>query len=108
MAKELVNIFETGIYTFQMSSSSELYFQLEYVPSSKPAMISDSEESEAEVCTQKEMWTREQINDFVLKLGFLDTQGEGVSHIKHFLHINEVCLICEQAHQASLSNPNFL
>ena len=37
-----------------------------------------------------EIWNREQINDFVRKLGFLDAQREGGEQIKHFLHINEV------------------
>ena len=37
-----------------------------------------------------EGWNEEQINDFVRKLGFLDTQKEGGDKIKHFLHINEV------------------
>lgn len=39
-----------------------------------------------------ERWNSEQINDFVRKLGFLDTEKAGGEKIKHFLHINEVSL----------------
>ena len=36
-------------------------------------------------------WNSEQINDFTLKLGFLDTdKDEQGNEIKQFLHINEV------------------
>ena len=38
-------------------------------------------------------WNSEQISDFVRKLGFLDTEKEGGDKIKHFLHINEVCML---------------
>ena len=38
-------------------------------------------------------WNSEQISDFVRKLGFLDTENEGGDKIKHFLHINEVCML---------------
>ena len=45
-------------------------------------------------------WNSEQINDFVRKLGFLDTEKEGGDNIKHFLHVNEVCLcwVCDFVH----------
>ena len=37
-----------------------------------------------------ERWNSEQINDFVRKLGFLDTETKQGEAIKNFLHINEV------------------
>lgn len=42
-------------------------------------------------------WNSEQISDFVRKLGFLDTEKEGGHDIKHFLHVNEVCVcwVCD-------------
>ena len=36
-------------------------------------------------------WNHEQIGDFVCKLGFLDMEMIG-DKIKHFLHVNEVCV----------------
>ena len=36
-------------------------------------------------------WNHEQIGDFVCKLGFLDMEKIG-DNIKHFLHVNEVCV----------------
>ena len=41
----------------------------------------------------KERWSKEQIDDFVRKLAFLDAEKEGGDKIKHFLHLNEVALI---------------
>ena len=38
-------------------------------------------------------WNSEQISDFVRKLGFLDTEKEAGDKIKHFLRINEVCML---------------
>ena len=43
-----------------------------------------------------EIWSGEQINDFVRKLGFLDTEKEGGDKIKNFLHINEVCSLIKE------------
>ena len=84
MAKELDYIITTGNYLFQTSdtSSSGAELILEYRPyHSQPT-------SQEEV----QCWNSEQINDFVRKLGFLDTEKEGGDKIKHFLHINEVCM----------------
>ena len=36
-------------------------------------------------------WTGEQIADFVIKMGFLDTKKENGDDIKKFLHLNSVC-----------------
>jgi hypothetical protein len=91
MEKELKNIIETGIYTFELASRAcggKSCILLEYTPSSKPVAVESS--SVTQMATQMERWGSEQINDFVLKLGFLDAQGEGGYQIKRFLHVNEV------------------
>ena len=36
-------------------------------------------------------WTGEQIADFVIKMGFLDTKKASGDEIKNFLHLNSVC-----------------
>ena len=41
--------------------------------------------------SKTETWSREQINDFVTKLGFFDAEKEGSIKRKHFLYIHEVC-----------------
>ena len=38
-------------------------------------------------------WSSEQIGDFVMKLGFLDTKKEGNDKIEQFLHLNSVSFI---------------
>ena len=40
----------------------------------------------------EQQWNSKQINDFVHKLGFLDTGEESGDKIKDFLHISEVCM----------------
>lgn len=114
MANELECIINTGLYIFTLSSGAsggEANMMLEYVPSAQPTLppISHMDEggaprtlpnsgsyhesglaNGAHVASRKENRNREQINDFVRKLGFLDTQREGGGQIKHFLHINEV------------------
>ena len=115
MANELECIINTGVFIFTLSSggasSGEASMTLEYVPSAQsvPPPITQAEEGGTShtfpnsgsyfesglsigvhIANQKENWDREQINDFVLKLGFLDAQREGGDQIKHFLHINEV------------------
>ena len=39
---------------------------------------------------RREKWNREQIGDFVRKLGFLDKDKEGGDRIKHFLRLSQV------------------
>lgn len=41
---------------------------------------------------RKERKNREQINDFLRKLGFMDKEKEGGDLIKQFLHLSQVCL----------------
>ena len=96
MAKELDCIIRTGNYHFQTSDTSgggaELI--LEYIPSLShqfPPTLPHSQPSSQED-SEVQCWNSEQINDFVRKLGFLDTEKEGGDKIKHFLHINEVCM----------------
>ena len=43
--------------------------------------------------SSKERWSKEQIDDFVRMLAFLDAEKEVGDKIKHFLHLNEVALI---------------
>ena len=113
MANELECIINTGIYLFTLSSEAsggEAIMMLEYVASAQPVVPPISQVDDGgpptllrsgsytesglgngtHVVSRKENWNREQINDFVRKLGFLDAQREGGDQIKHFLHINEV------------------
>ena len=48
-------------------------------------------ETEVSQVVDVQRWNHEQIGDFVCKLGFLDMEKIG-DKIKHFLHVNEVCL----------------
>ena len=50
-------------------------------------------EGKATQVVNVQCWNNEQISDFVRKLGFLDTEKECGDKIKHFLHINEVCML---------------
>ena len=115
MANELECIINTGHYIFSLSSSTlggEACMTLEYIPSAQPllppistvveeggtprTLVHSGSYTESglgngtTVMSRKENWNMEQINDFVMKLGFLDAQKEGGDRIKHFLHINEV------------------
>lgn len=99
----------TGVYIFTLSSGAsggQAVMTLEYVPLAQPVTppishmdngnprtVLHSTESglgNGTHVSRKENWNREQINDFVRKLGFLDAQKESGDQIKHFLHINEV------------------
>ena len=120
VANELERIIETGLYIFTLSSAASVgvdSMTLEYMPSARPTLSQPSSNTEdgvgqprtltssgsfqetvgggngTQLVSRKESWTREQINDFVRKLGFLDTQREGGDQIKHFLHINEVHIL---------------
>ena len=113
MCNELESIINTGVYIFTLSSGvsgGEAVMMLEYVPSAQPVIPPISHVDNEGPCTllhkgsyresglgngthvvsRKENWNREQIDDFVRKLGFFDAQREGGDQIKHFLHINEV------------------
>ena len=113
MAKELESIITSGLYIFTLSSGAsggEAQIMLEYMPSTQPALPPAANVEDGTPRTlpysgsfpesgppfngarRRENWNAEQINDFVRKLGFLDAQREGGNQIKHFLHINEVCL----------------
>ena len=119
MANELECIINTGMFIFTLSSGGasggEASMTLEYVPSAQSVFppIMHAEEggtprtlpnsgnylesglsNGAHGANRTENWNGEQINDFVRKLGFLDAQREGGDQIKHFLHINEVEIIC--------------
>ena len=117
MANELECIINTGVFIFTLSSGGasggEASMNLEYVPSAQSVfpLMTQAEEggtprtlpnsgsypesglsNGTHVTNRTENWNREQINDFVRKLGFLDAQREGGNQIKHFLHINEVSI----------------
>ena len=85
VAKQLDCITTTGNYLFLTSdtTSSGALLNLEYSP---------SQHSSLKDPVNVQCWNSEHINDFVRKLGFLDTEKEGGYKIKHFLHINEVCI----------------
>ena len=56
------------------------------LPSSQPSSLEDQD------VVNMQHWNSEQISDFVRKLGFLGTEQEVGDKIKHFLHVNEVCV----------------
>ena len=106
MAKDLDCIILTGHYQFEFTSSEGIVMTLQYCPADNPQAALPSQPSSLEDGSSqrpqpmkpsdkegpggKERWSKEQIDDFVRKLGFLDTEKEGGDKIKHFLHSNEV------------------
>jgi len=100
IAKELDCIIATGNYLFLTPDTSSSWgeLMLEYspprlhqfpppsLPSSQPSSLEDQD------VVNMQRWNSEQISDFVRKLGFLDTEQEVGDKIKHFLHVNEVCV----------------
>ena len=78
---------ETGWYCFHFRSSVDFVsgaVQLRYSPHTYQN-VEEAKESEPIV------WNEEHIEDFVRKLGFLDTDGDSASQIRLFLHHNQVC-----------------
>lgn len=109
--KELECILESGHYTFKrdISDTRIAYIMLEYIPATyKPGesileengfvntsevpllQHQDSQTESEKKMSSFEKWSEEMINDFVRKLGFLDTESGRGRKIKRFLHINEV------------------
>ena len=82
MAKELDCLITTGYYLFHTpetgSSGAELMLEFSL--------------KGTETTLNMQHWNSEHISDFVRKLGFLDMEKEGGDNIKHFLHVNEVCM----------------
>ena len=113
VAKELHNILRTGVFKFQLSDDSFsicLSYKYHAMPFQRKNFITDESGLEGSVSDitnvtkQKEQhqslnvvgdverkWTGEQIADFVIKMGFLDTKKESGDDIKNFLHLNSVC-----------------
>jgi hypothetical protein len=109
VANELECIIKTGCFIFTLVADGGS-MTLEYLPFAKPYLmtVSPAENDDnsddksythynscsSSHCTtvpsSKEIWSSEQIHDFVLKLGFLNAEKEGGSQIKHFLCISEV------------------
>ena len=112
VAKDLDSIIESGHYQFEVFSEG-IVLSLQYCPAasahtappSQPSSLDDGPPQKAQGLMQsgkdssgKERWSKEQIDDFVRKLGFLDAEKEGGDKIKQFLHLNEVvlhsCIFC--------------
>ena len=106
MAKDLDSIIETGHYQFEFSREG-IVLSLQYCPAAstqtapptQPSSLDDGPPQKPQGliqsdknCSGKERWSKEQIDDFVRKLGFLDAEKEGGDKIKQFLHLNEVFL----------------
>ena len=96
VATELDCIIATGNYLFLTpENGSEAELILEYNPSHQffpPSSFQPPSLKDSEAVVSMQCWNSEQIGDFVRKLGFLDTEKEGGDEIKHFLHVNEVCV----------------
>ena len=96
MARELEAVLSTGHYQFIFASASdglEGAVELIYQPSLSvhgEECPSPSATAASEVVSQQ--WSKEQINDFVGKLGFLDSEGGVGEQINRFLHLNQVRL----------------
>lgn len=99
VANELDCIITTGKYLFYTpdpsNSMTELILEYNPSPSCRSHPLSTSQHAsleDLESAVNMQRWNSEQIRDFVRKLGFLDTEKEGGNKIKHFLHVNEVCV----------------
>lgn len=95
VSTELRCILASGYYTFLYSASSTPLnnvcgsMQLHYIPhSSLYQNVGEVGESPSKPTEDRR--NHEAIGDFVMKLGFLDSEGEAGSDISHFLHINQV------------------
>jgi len=47
----------------------------------------------SEECHRSEVWDRDQILDFVNRLGLVDTKTGGEPEIQHFMTLYEVCTL---------------
>ena len=110
MAKDFESIIKTGVYLITLSSRAsggEVSLSLEYNPIRKPPIssvlsLTSTKEYDEEsfnspdtlsTCEETKIrWSICEINDFVLKLGFLDEQKIEGHQIHCFLHITEVCM----------------
>ena len=117
MAKDLDCIIQAGYYQFEFTSSEGIVMTLQYCPSDNPQAalpaqqssledgspqrLQPTKPSDIEGLGGKERWSKEQIDDFVRKLGFLDAEKEGGDKIKHFLHLNEVFHVCAMGESVS-------
>ena len=102
VANDLDCIIQTGHYHFEFASNEGIVISLQYSPAGSaqafPSILEDGSTQNPEVLKQNEKegcdnerWSKEQIDDFVRKLGFLDAE-KGGDKVKNFLHLNEVCL----------------
>ena len=72
----------SGILSTVYPSSQDITTDVKQQDSSSPMTLESVEQR----------WTREQISDFVRKLGFLETEREGGDKIKRFLHLHSVSI----------------
>ena len=126
MEGELECIWHSGFFILKMiaeSSGQDTKILLQYSPDqSFSPQISEAESSLSQhvslqpdlqcsvslsLTSNMETWNREQINEFVRKLGFLDAKEEGSERIKHFLYINEVCVITIQGIRSGIEVVKF-
>ncbi len=80
---------ESGFYRFHFSSAIDHVSglaQLVYTPH----IYQNVGELVATSLEGMVVWSGEQINDFVRKLGFLDAEGDTARLITQFLHLNQV------------------
>jgi hypothetical protein len=121
VANQLEGIITTGSYIIRPSGGI-FSITLQYVPKTELASHhleglhnSDSIQHSLshigpEGTSPKTKWTCEQINDFVLKLGFMDIKGNCGDQIRHFLHLNEVAnkLLDLHIRLRDLGHPKYL
>ena len=81
-----------GVHALPTTDSNESYVTASF--KSRMEILSHSRHTEgvSESHFKLEQWNSEQIRDFVRKLGFMDTRGEGGEKIKHFRHISSVSI----------------
>lgn len=97
VAHQLGCIKATGFYHFCLSSQEigdveevELVFHLETESSGQEKLDTGIQHSAKSSNLKLEKWKRDQIDDFVRKLGFLDSEVTDVKDIQQFLQQNEV------------------
>ena len=96
MARDLDSIIHTGHFEFEFFEC--IYVTLQYYPytTMAPIRTSNSKEILPQTLNEKglrvQKWSKQQIDDFVTKLGFLDAEKDGGNNVKKFLHLNEVIL----------------
>ena len=81
---------ETGFYRFHFSSNIDHVSGLAQLVYTPHIYQNVEEAMETPSLSGMVVWTGEQIDDFVRKLGFLDAEGDTARSITQFLHLNQV------------------